>query len=266
MYPSPITIFGGSVSVWNAALLLGVIAGYFVLYATFRTTGTRQVPRLLLGRYVVAAYVAVLGAQLFAYLFDLNTSALPPRGVSWLAYYLSPVAGPKTLYGAVVFLPIGALASAGDGVSVRRAVDAYAPTLMAVMGAARVGCFLQGCCYGICTSTFGLTYAPGSVVYFHHLHDGTIAEGARSLAVVPTQALAAVTLFALAGWSYRRLRRGAHGVLVDSVASYSVFRLLIELVRADPDRNVYGWLSTSQWIAVAILGVYGAVLMRRRAA
>lgn len=264
MYPFPVTMLGLSVSVWNAALLAGVLVGYGILYGTFRTTGTRQVPRALLVRYVVAAYVAVIGAQLFAYLFDMNTSALPPRGVSWVVYYLSPVAGPKTLYGAIVFLPIGGMLSAGGGVSVRRAIDAYAPALMVVMGMARVGCLLQGCCYGVCARAVGLTFAPGSVVYFRHLHDELITEGSRSLPVVPTQLIAAVALFTLAGWSYGRLRRGAPWVMMDGVAAYSVFRFLIELVRADPDRNLYASLSTSQWIALGILGAYALTWTRRR--
>ncbi|MBI5504642.1 MAG: hypothetical protein HY899_07555, partial [Deltaproteobacteria bacterium] len=102
MYPHPVELFGLSLSVWNATFLAAALCGYFTLRVT-----TAAEPRLNLvaARYLVSLYLAVLGAQLFAYGFDANTSLRPPYEIGYAAYYLSPVAGPKTLYGAVVLLP-----------------------------------------------------------------------------------------------------------------------------------------------------------------
>ncbi len=127
---------------------------------------------------------------------------------------------------------------------------------MAIVGLSRLGCFLQGCCYGVPVGVAGISFPPGSVVYYRHLRQGLIEAGAWSLPVVPTQLLSAVVLAALSVWSYRQLERGASGVFVRSVAAYSLWRFVVEFARADPGRNAWLALSTSQWIAVAIMALY----------
>ena len=204
--------------------------------------------------------VAALGAQLFAYAFDSTTSFFPPRGHHWADYYLNPLAGPKTLYGAIVLLPVGvALARLGwRKPGFVQTLDRCTPALLLIIAMARVGCLLQGCCYGVCAPRFGVHFPTGSAVYYHHLHQGWLEAGQRSLAVVPTQAISAAVLLALSAWAYRGVRGGGAHVFAHSIALYSAYRLLIEFVRDDAVRNAVGPLSTSQWIACVILAAYAA--------
>src|SRR5689334_1011417 len=124
MYPGPIPILGAAWATWNLVFLVGTAFGYVVLRRTFPAAGIREVPSFLFLRYVGCVYVCALGAQWFAYLVDANTTVLPPEGFSAWRYYLHPLAGPKTLYGAILVLPLGAAFFVPFGrLSWRRALD-----------------------------------------------------------------------------------------------------------------------------------------------
>lgn len=261
MQPHDVLLFGWSFSIWNALFLAGVLLGYPVLLVA-SSRGGFSIHRLAL-RYLVTVYLSALAAQLFAYAFDANTSLSPPPGRGWAGYYLDPMAGPKTLYGVFVLLPI-TLGFAGwrSGVPLRRLLDLWSAPLLVVLATSRVGCFLQGCCHGIRSEAFGLSFPPGAPVYYEQLRAGLIAEGSRSLPVLPTQLLEAILLASLAGWTLAR--RCREGTFVVVIAVYSVFRFAIEFARADVERGLYGPLATSQWIALLVLAVVAAVVTRRR--
>lgn len=258
MYPHDLHLAGWSISIWNATFLLAVVVGYPLLRATMKMCRVAPLPRLLLLRWMFTVYVCVLGAQLFAYAFDLHTSFLPPPTVGWARYYLDPLFGPKTLYGAIVMLPLSALAVSIPWGDLRygRALDCWTPTLFAVLGISRLGCFLQGCCYGVRSHWFGMPFPPEAPAYYAQLREQLIDAGSWTLPVVPTQLIEATALFAFAAASWVALRRGATTIFPAGVAAYSALRFVLEFVRADPDRNVWGPLSTSQWIALIILAGY----------
>jgi phosphatidylglycerol---prolipoprotein diacylglyceryl transferase len=254
MYPGPIFIFGSPWATWNIAFLVGTLAGYFILRSTYSDPAAPPVPRYLPLRYALCVYVCALGAQWFAYAFDSNTTVLPPPDVNPWRYYLHPLAGPKTLYGAILLLPLAALAFVpGTSVSWRSALERSTPALFGILTFARIGCFLQGCCYGLRNETFGLSFPLGSMVQGEQATARLIGFEDPSLPVLPTQIASALACFALAIWSRSRLRRGETNVFFASLAAYSAFRFAVEFVRADDARNHFWMLSTSQWIAVAIL-------------
>jgi phosphatidylglycerol:prolipoprotein diacylglycerol transferase len=253
-------VFGVRLAIWDLCFVLGIALGYVVLHRAFRFGERARVPPLLPVRWLITVYVSIVGAKLFAYLFDLNTTILPPASVDWARYYLDPLSGPKTLYGAIIILPLGVLAVSrpwGD-VGLRDALDRWTPALMTVLASARIGCLLQGCCHGRQSSWLGVAFPAGTPPAVLQHRRGLIPAGVESLPVLPTQAISAGVLAALAVWCFVRVRRGRRDVFVDAMAVYSGFRFLVEFVRDDPERNLYGALSTSQWIALAILGMYAA--------
>lgn len=243
--------------------LVAIVVGYPVLVWALRVRCSGRLPGWVPLRWLVTVYIAALGAQLFAYMFDLNTSAVPPPTMTWIRYYFDPLAGPKTLYGAVLFLPLAMLAVTGRrlGLSYMEGLDAWTPAMCVVLAVSRVGCALQGCCYGVRSNLFGVVFPPQSPVYYEQLGAGLIRPGDATLPVVPTQMLSAAVLFGLALWSALMLRRGARNLFPVVVTLYSLWRFAIEFARADPDRNAFGPLSTSQWIALAVLA--GAAALGR---
>jgi len=267
MYARRFDLFGITLSSWDLTFLVGAILGYWVLKAAFRIEPGAKPPRWLMLRYLFTVYLAVLAAQLFAYAFDLKTKFFVPSNRFWLEYYFSPVAGPKTLYGAVLALPLlaAAVSVPWRDLGYREALDRWTPALMTVLGVARIGCFLQGCCYGKQSDVFGFAMPRPSVVYWRHFHDGLLGVGSQwSLPVLPTQAASSVVILSLALWSYARLRSGRRGVFVPTIFAYSVFRFLVEFARDDPSRNMYGVLSTSQWVAAGLVAaiLVGGLIMK----
>jgi prolipoprotein diacylglyceryltransferase len=255
VYPHAITFAGARLAVWDLAFLAGAAAGYLVLRAAFAAAGDETRPRLLPLRYLLTVYACALGAQLFAYAVDRDTSLLPPAGVPWLRYYLDPLYGPKTLYGAVLVLPVALrLAMLGDERSASTALDRWTPATTAVLAFSRLVCFLQGCCYGVRSDLFGVVFPPGSPAHAA----GRLSGGPDGLAVpvLPVQLLEAAALAVLSVRSLGALRRGRSQIFLPTVASYSVFRFLVEFVRADAERGLLGPLTPSQWVAVGVLALY----------
>jgi len=269
VFPVYLDLYGAHISIWELMLLAGAIVGYIVLSASYRVPrgAPPERPSMLGLRYLVTVYVAVIAAQFFSYAFDYGTTLAPPAARSPLYYYFSPTAGAKTLYGAIVALPlaVGLACAPWRGRRFAEALDRWTPAMFSVMAVARLGCWFQGCCYGVRSEHFGLPLAPGSVLYYQELHEHLIDAGSRTLAVVPTQAISALVLAALAIWAYRRIASGGTRVFAPGIAVYSVFRFMIEIVRDDPARNALGPLSTSQWIALAVLAVYAVWRLLGRA-
>jgi prolipoprotein diacylglyceryltransferase len=272
MLPLFIDVLGWRLAVWDVMFFVAVIMGYVVLRIAIRQPGFEQVrdavskPRLFAG-YLLTVYVTSLGAQIFSYAFDSGTSLLPPPGLSPWNYYLNPVAGPKTLYGCVLALPVAVMLLRAPPIelplTVGRGLDLWTPPLLAVLAVVRLGCFLQGCCYGVRSEVFGLRFAEGSIVYHSQVAADLIARGEPMLPVVPAQLFEAAFLFILLFWSLRAVRKGVASVFVPAIVSYSVFRFAIEFVRADPARNSFGPLSTSQWVALVVIGVVAGLDDRR---
>jgi phosphatidylglycerol:prolipoprotein diacylglycerol transferase len=254
MWPHGLSLLGVPLSAWNAAFLVGVLIGYGVLHNALAGCA----PSRLFVRWLVSVYVGIVGAKLFAYAFDLNTSALPPPSIGWAEYYLDPLSGPKTLYGAILALPLAVALVSGPRLGLGAGLDAWTPALFAMLALVRIGCFLEGCCYGVPSDWLGLTFPEGSPVYWQQVQAGLIAAGSAARPVIPIQLIEAACVAVLSVWSLRRLRQGRVNVFPDAVALYSAARFVLEFARWDPERNFLGPLSTSQWIAAAVLTVYGA--------
>lgn len=252
MYAHDFELWGVRLGVWNALVVAGIGLGYLVLRATARARGLPR--RGLALRWLGTAYVALLGAQLFSYAFDRDTTLLPPPGMSAVRYYLHPLAGGKTLFGAMLTLPLGVglvMLPARAG-RFGDALAAWTPPLCAALACVRVGCFLQGCCYGIPSTWLGVALPPRSLLYWEHRRAGLIDEGEWTHPVVPTQLLEAAGLALLAGWAYRRARQGGEPVFLPTLVAYAALRFALEFARADPVRNAFGPFSSSQWIALAV--------------
>jgi prolipoprotein diacylglyceryltransferase len=244
MYPDDVHILGAQVAIWNVCFIAAIILGYPVLLFALRIRGRDSLPRLLVIRWLVTVYVSAIAAQFFAYVFDTYT-----------------LFSSKTLYGAILALPLTALVVSVPwrDLGYEEALDCWTPPMFIVLAISRVGCFLQGCCYGIRSEFFGITFPPHGTIYYEQLNLGLLEQhAAQTLPVVPTQAISAVALFVMAGWSFWRLKRGDRAIFPSSIAVYSLFRFLIEFARDDVTRNALGPFSTSQWIALVLLAVYGA--------
>jgi phosphatidylglycerol:prolipoprotein diacylglycerol transferase len=207
----------------------------------------------------------IVGARLFyviqyrAAFFDAGIAAAIPR-------ILNVAQGGLVVFGS---LPTAALAAwlfaRRRGLDILRLADCIAPGLLLGLALGRVGCFLNGCCYGgPCDLPWAVRFPPGSPPWLdqqaRHLLPAVAAGAAPpwSLPVHPAQLYAAfdaALLAALAVVATPRLRRDGE-VFALVLTLHPISRMLLEAIRVDePPLSPYLPLSISQAIAVLLLAL-----------
>jgi phosphatidylglycerol:prolipoprotein diacylglycerol transferase len=138
----------------------------------------------------------------------------------------------------------------------RAMADAVAPALAVGTALGRLGCFLNGCCFGSPTTLpWSVRFPAGSPAWARHVELGLIPPGATwSLPVHPTQLYAAadgLLLLGLLTWFYPRRRRDGE-VMALLMVAYPVLRFVNEALRGDEPAVAAG-LTAAQAISVALL-------------
>lgn len=135
----------------------------------------------------------------------------------------------------------------------------------------RLGCFLNGCCFGKLThSPLGVTFLKGGAAWRHQVETHLIsASTVNPLPVHPTQlyeSILSLGIFCICYFVIRPRKRFDGQVFWWFVLLYSVVRSIIELFR-DDDRGVLaGIISTSQIISIPLffLAIYMLWSLPRR--
>jgi len=136
----------------------------------------------------------------------------------------------------------------------------------------RLGCYLNGCCFGRpTTGPFGVQFPGRGSVWRAQVDAGLIARTAsQALPVHATQlyeSFSCLAIFAFLYFWVRPRKRFDGQVFATFLLLYAVARSAIEIVRAD-DRGVFlGFISTSQIISIPLfaLGLYMFRRLGRRA-
>ena len=134
------------------------------------------------------------------------------------------------------------------GLPVARTVDLLIPPLVIGHAFGRIGCFLNGCCYGKFTSLpWGVRF-PSELFRRH-----------------PTQIYEALALLAIFFLLKRLERRGPRPgtVLLAYGLLYGCWRFLVEFLRADNPPAALN-LTVFQWISLAAAAFCAALLLARR--
>lgn len=150
-------------------------------------------------------------------------------------------------------------------------LDTIAPSIALGTFFGRLGCFLNGCCYGDqCRLPWAVAFPADSAPWWHQVKVGLISEHATaSLPLHPTQlysALDGLILLVLLT-AYYPLRRRDGEVMGLLMIAYPITRFIIEYLRNDEAAFVAG-LTISQVISVFLLlaaGAYWAWLGRQPA-
>lgn len=154
--------------------------------------------------------------------------------------------GGLVFYGAVpTALLAVVLAARSFALPWLRIVDLGVPGLALGHALGRIGCFLGGCCYG------APWHGPWAALATHPL----AAAAHPAVPRHPVQLYEALGLVALAAaFTLRRPDTvGDGGRALAYVAAYAALRLGIEQLRDDAVRGVFGGLSTSTLISLALL-------------
>jgi len=148
---------------------------------------------------------------------------------------------------------------------IRRTADVFASLLPLGHAFGRVGCFLNGCCYGgVTRSWVGVRFPPESAAYRDMMRRGLLdSSAALTPPLHPTQLYAAaynLLIFGVLGWVlWNRHREG--DVVWLYLLLYGTARFLNEFLRND-QLPVVAHLTTAQLVCIALISVGGAMLWR----
>jgi len=121
---------------------------------------------------------------------------------------------------------------------------------------ARVGCFLNGCCWGGTTDLpWGVHFPSNTLVYRQHLEENLIEPGAAMAAAVhPVQLYATGSLFMLflvLRYAYKR-KQHTGSIALLYVGLYGIHRFVMEFFRGDYGSPVFG-MTVSQVVALGFV-------------
>jgi phosphatidylglycerol:prolipoprotein diacylglycerol transferase len=140
----------------------------------------------------------------------------------------------------------------------RPMLDVIAPALAFGIAIGRIGCFLNGCCYGDpCSYPWAVEFPKHSPPWEAEVNRGLIPPNAEhSLALHPTQLYSTVDGFILLALlsAYFPLRRRDGEVMGLLMVTYPVTRYLIEHLRND-EGVFFAGMTISQLISVGLLGM-----------
>jgi phosphatidylglycerol---prolipoprotein diacylglyceryl transferase len=133
--------------------------------------------------------------------------------------------------------------------------DVAAPAVAIGIAIGRIGCYLNGCCYGaVCHLPWAVCFPAGSHAWVRQVDAGLIRPWAvQSLPVHPTQIYGSLAGFALLGLllAYFPYRRAAGQAMAVLMIAYPLTRWPLEAVRGD-EPPIFAGMTLSQNISVAV--------------
>jgi phosphatidylglycerol:prolipoprotein diacylglycerol transferase len=179
--------------------------------------------------------------------------------------------GGIVLYGGLIAAAVGFFAFCwANRIRPLAMLDIIAPSIFLGIGFGRIGCFLNGCCYGDRTSLPWGVQFPRDSATFGALVEKKLLDPAAlcTPALHPTQIYSAIDGFiiaAITAWYFSRRRRNGE-VFAIGLTIYPITRFLIEFIRGDEPGLFGSRFTISQWISAGMFLVamaYIAWLSRR---
>ena len=264
-------------------LVIGALAAIWVARILARRRGID--PELFVNAGLLALLSGVIGARLSHVLENWQTYTRP--GVGFFTLLREAVNlrnGGLTYYGGFILATVVLIYYAiRKKLKVLVGMDIVAPCLMIGLAFGRIGCFLNGCCYGelwngACAVQFpyysdayleqvdkGLIHPPQQL-YIPDLHGGqilipadqiqpgselaTLAAQQHALGVHPTELYSTLTAFLLAALllAYYPFNKTPGRVFALMLMIEPITRFIIEAIRVEP--VVWGSLSFSMVLAI----------------
>ncbi len=214
---------------YNGVLLSGTIAAN-LLYVLLLFRERLPVLRLLLLK-IPLFLIALLGAKLASIWMLGDMAPWRVELIAGLRYTGALVGTVLGIFALSRFLPAG--------VSVGRWADVIVPGYLLNHFIGRIGCLINGCCFGsVWHLPWALTYPAKSFPWYHQLQERLISiDATTALPVHPLPGyFALLELALLIGclWYLRRLAPAGR-VALGALAIHSLLKALIEFLRAPYD-------------------------------
>jgi phosphatidylglycerol:prolipoprotein diacylglycerol transferase len=249
----PILFSLGDISIhaYGFMLALAFLVGILISIRYAKKEGLRGDVILDVALYVIIA--AIVGSRLLYVVGQwdqykdnlIDIIMVQKGGLVFLGGLLAAI-GVVILYAKIKQIPVLKL------------LDIIAPGSAIGYAITRIGCFLNGCCFGLQTDLpWGMVFPPGALAYFYF-------QEAR---LHPTQPLSSASMFVafLVLALLYKFKKFDGQIFYWGLILYSVYRFIVEFLRFSPMH----WLglTPSQWIVILTFaaGVYGLVHKRLKA-
>jgi phosphatidylglycerol:prolipoprotein diacylglycerol transferase len=242
----PIIAKFGPITIYSYGLMLA-IAFLFAIYVA-RIEAVRKTIKIDLV-YDLAFYLIIgslIGARLY-YLAFFNPSSFIENPLSIFKVWEGGLAIHGGILGGIL---TGLLFSRLHRFNFFRLADLAAPSIILAQAIGRIGCFLNGCCFGVPTeSIFGVRFPEHSLAYIAY----------RDIAVHPTQLYEIILnlIGFLVLWSMRRRIRFEGGLFLLYLMIYNSIRIVVSSLRGD---SLYIW-NTDIKIAYIVSGLIFVIAM-----
>ncbi len=234
---------------WYGVLVaLGFVAGLWTASRRGLREGMAPEKILDLGPWLIIG--AILGARsLYVVSYWQDQFAGRPIGEVFMVWR-----GGLVYYGGLVGASAACLIYAGiKQLPLWKVADILTPSVALGHALGRIGCLMNGCCYGrACNLPWAIHFPAGHETYPNGVHPTQIYEALLNLG-----------LYAALAVLYRRKRFDGQ-IFAIYLVSYAVVRSFVELFRGDyPPSQHYlgGWATPAHLVSAGIL-VAGLALLR----
>lgn len=231
MHPTLFNIGSLTIYSYGVMVAIGFLVANFFIYRTASSFGFDR--NRVIDITVIALVTGIIGARILYIILNLSYYLRTPLEI------LNLSRGGLVWYGGFFAAFISILVYARySGYNFWSLLDLMVPYVALAQAFGRIGCFLNGCCYGIESSaTYPMKVVfPGEYIPRH-----------------PTQLYSAVLLFlifvVLKTWQDRRRFYGE--IFLGYCMLYSAERFVIEFLRGDNPKLLFG-LTISQEISIIV--------------
>ncbi|MFH1361594.1 MAG: prolipoprotein diacylglyceryl transferase [bacterium] len=248
MYPILTNLGPLTIHSYGLMVALGYLVGILLILFYAKREGIPPETILDLAIWVIIS--GVVGARLFYVLGQWGEYRNNP-----LEIFTIQKGGLVFLGGFLANLLVLLVGTKLKKISWLKLFDAIAPGAAMGIAIGRIGCFLNGCCFGLPTQLpWGIKFPFGSLAYSYYPHDH----------IHPTQlysSLAMLLVLLIIVFVIYPRKKYDGFVFYWWLIGYSLYRFSVEFLRYSPMH----WLSLtpSQWIVIAFFG-YGAVMLFKK--
>jgi phosphatidylglycerol:prolipoprotein diacylglycerol transferase len=246
---------------WSLAALLGGGGGVWLM----RRAGLSTVKATLVVLGLIAA--VVIGSKIL-YLLENASEVFAGRAALRAALYSARMRIPG---GFALMVLVTPLLARVVGVRVLWLADAFIPAAALSIVGIRIGCFLEGCCFGRpSTVPWAVRFPAASSAFWWQVQEGLVTLDARSTVPVhPLQiyfGLAGLLIF-LGLFAYQNRKRYDGEVLLLFGVSFLWSTWLLELLRANPHELTLHLVFVAALVVSAVtVGIEWRLRVRRQLA
>ena len=247
---------------YGTMLIAAAVAGTWLSILRGRRVGIDADTIIALGLEVFLA--GIVGARIF-FVIEYHEQFFSPDKnlIQSLLAIINIPAGGLVVFGALPTASLAAwLFSRRRNISITQLADCIAPGLLIGLSLGRLGCFLNGCCYGgPCELPWAIQFPAGSPPWFDQVSRGLIPapgiDGSTvpTLPIHPTQLYAALdaAILSMLAITFTPFARRNGEVFALVITLHPISRILLEEIRIDEPPALGTPLSISQLMSVAIL-------------